>query len=262
MAVHLFSGDFKPLPLYFVTLDTHYRQERVLRQRGFFDLAQLFFVESGSGYLRVEGREYPLARGDAFFLDRGVPHAYGPTESLTASWVTFRGSALEELRAYLGNERYRLLSGIGVSRYVSALEAMLDEYRGKKREGLLSSMLYSLVIGFFEEETEERVGAMARVLAYIEAHYDQKITLDELARLSCSSRSSFCKAFRETFGCTAVEKITDVRLRVAQQRLLCFPEEKIGEVAFKCGFEDCGYFCKVYKKRYGMTPRQTQKMHL
>ncbi|MBQ8432229.1 MAG: helix-turn-helix transcriptional regulator [Clostridia bacterium] len=259
MAVHLFSPGFRALPFYFVTLDVHYTQERVLRQRGFYDLAQLFFVEAGKGYLRVGNESYALEKGSAFFLDRGVPHEYGYTDGLVASWVTFRGSGLEEFRQYIGGRSFLFLQKRNVSRYVSALEGMLEEYRGRKREGILSAMLYSLAVDFFEEETERVEDPMARVLAYIEEHYAQRITLDDLARLSCSSRSSFCKTFRGAFGCTAVEKITEVRLTAARQRLLSFPEEKISTVAAKCGFEDAGYFCKVYKKRYGIPPHQTQK---
>lgn len=258
MAIHLFSSEFKPLPFYFVTLDTHYAQEEVVRLRGFHDLAQLFFVEAGSGYLRVAAKEYRLEPGDAFFLDCRVPHEYGSNEGLVASWVTFRGSGMQELRHYASNRSFLYFKDLNVAKYVAALEALKGEYFGKRREGVLSVMLYSVLVDFLEEEAKTKEGEMARVLSFIEEHYAKRITIDELARLARASRSTFCKRFRASFGCTAIEKLTEVRLAAAKQMLTSFPEEKIGAIATKCGFEDAGYFCKVYKKKYGISPIQSK----
>ena len=262
MAVHLFSPEFSPLPFYFVTMDPSYRQEAVHRPMGFVDIGQLLFILSGRGRLQVEGRSYRLSPGMGLFLDRGVPHSYEPEGEMTTAWVTFRGSGMEELRNHIGRRSFLLLEGLPVQKYAGEIDRMQREYYTKKREGVLSSMLYALLISFFEEERQQSLGDMDRVLAYMEEHFYRRLTLDDLAQQVPTSRSTFCMRFRQTFGCTAVERLTEIRLAAAQQRLLAFPDEKIGAVAAKCGFEDAGYFCKVYKKRFGESPLQTKRKSL
>lgn len=83
--------------------------------------------------------------------------------------------------------------------------------------------------------------------------YSQKITVDELAGLCRVSKCHFCRIFRKATGVTAMQYLTDYRLKIADV-MLTSSNKSIAEISDFCGFEDEGYFCRCYKKRFGEAP--------
>lgn len=258
MATQIFSVDLRSLPVYFQTLSREHTQEPVSRSEGFYDLCQLLFVLNGEGVLHCLGKDYPLKRGCAFYVDVGVPHAYESTDGLVTAWITYRGSACEDIRAYLDGKKFVFSPSVDVKAYAAEIARIENEYFEKKREGMLSSMLYSMIFSFFEEVSETIPTPMDYVLRYLEAHFDQKITLDELAKICHASKSTFCKNFKTVYGCTAFEMLIDIRLRNANMMFRLNSSEKVCFVARRCGFEDVSYFCRLYKNKFGLTPAQTR----
>ena len=256
MLLHLFEQDFLPLPLYFVSISSHHRQEPVNRVGGFCDIAQVLFVLDGEGYVRCKGEELRLKRGNAFFLDCGVPHAYGGDESFTTAWVTFRGSALEDIRRYIGGRDHLFFESCDLKRYVARLEEIEREYYDGKREGRMSAMVYSLVLSFLDEMNRRERLPMERILRYMEENFHRHITVSELAAVANFSKSTLCNHFKNTYGCTAFEKLMEIRLINAQMMLRLNEDDKVCHIAKRCGFDDVGYFCKAYKKKYGVTPSE------
>lgn len=254
MIVHIFPDGFVPLPIYFVSVSSHHAQEAVNRSAGFYDISQLLIVVDGEGVLHCDGKDFPLRRGCAFYLDAHVPHAYESIDGLVTAWVTYRGSGCEDLRAYIGKKSFAYYGQVDVKKYVAQIETMEREYFDRRREGKLSSLLYSLLISFFDDRLTCTVSDMERVLRYMEAHFDQKLTVSELAAEIHCSKSAFCKNFKAAFGCTAFEKLLEIRLLNARSMLRLNPEDKVHLVAKRCGFDDVSYFCKAYKKRFAMTP--------
>lgn len=254
MIVHIFSSDFKPLPVYFVTCSSRHIQEPVVRDDGFLDISQLLFVLEGTGVLYQNGREYPLKAGDAFCVGPGVSHEYRSSDGLVTAWITWRGSGCEDILQYLDCSQFAFYEGIDCKKYARQIELIENEYFAKRREGILSALLYSMLISFFEEREQTVLSDLDRVICYMEEHFSERITIDELAKIYHSSKSTFCEKFKCAYGCTAFEKLIEIRLVNAESMLKMNSTEKILAVAEKCGFRDVSYFCKAYKKKYGETP--------
>lgn len=79
------------------------------------------------------------------------------------------------------------------------------------------------------------------------------ITLDSLAAQMSMSKYHFARTFRKVFGMTLIEFITAERLRQAEYRLQT-TSRPVCTIAEELGFNDAGYFTKVFKKAYGVTP--------
>ena len=86
-------------------------------------------------------------------------------------------------------------------------------------------------------------------LENIERHPD----IDELAEVAGYSRGHFYRKFKEKTGANPHEFILDLKMRYAL-RMLQTENITIKEVAAACGFDDPSYFCKVFRKHYGVTP--------
>lgn len=255
MVVHIFPADFVPLPVYFLTLCTWHCQEDILRPQGLGTMSQLLFVLEGEGTLRCEGGEYPLRRGCAFYIDEKLPHGYSGNGKLITAWIGFRGDGCAALQRYIRGASLLFLENVDVEAYTARLAKMEREYYEGKREGVLSAMLYSLLISFFDEQKKSALTDMDRVLGLMEERYRERLTVSQLAAAAHISKSTFCKRFKEKFGCTAFQKLMDIRLINAEHLLRLKPHEKLRIIARECGFDDVGYFCKAYKQKYGKTPR-------
>ena len=192
--------------------------------------------------------------GDAFCVSPDVPHEYWGVDGLVTAWITWRGSGYEDILQYLDTTRFAFYSGIDCKKYVRQIEMIEREYYGKRREGILSTLLYSMLISFFEEQNQTVLSDLDRVIGYMEEHFAERITIDELAGIHHSSKSTFCEKFKRAYGCTAFEKLIEIRLVNAESMLGMNPTEKILTVAERCGFSDYTVFYRNFKSFFGRAP--------
>ncbi len=90
-------------------------------------------------------------------------------------------------------------------------------------------------------------------LDYIEKYYTRNISLNNMASLCNISTSYFSKLFRRTIGDNFSNHINRIRIKKARE-LLETTDIPITNIALDLGFEDSGYFIKVFKKFEGVTP--------
>ncbi len=88
---------------------------------------------------------------------------------------------------------------------------------------------------------------------YIELHYSEKLTLDELAKHANMSKNHFLRKFRSEFDTTPLQYLLDCRLKQAWT-LLNESTLTIDQIAFAIGFCDSNYFIKTFSKHYGNSP--------
>lgn len=97
--------------------------------------------------------------------------------------------------------------------------------------------------------------ARRRVEDYIQVHLDRRISLDELARLSGLSTHRLLIAFRHAFGMTPIQYVLAQRLLRVCRRLRDGADD-IATIAVESGFSSHSHLSAVFKKRYGLTPRE------
>ncbi len=97
--------------------------------------------------------------------------------------------------------------------------------------------------------------SIKNAINYLNAHYTQQISLEEICKVAMMSQSAFIKAFKRIVGKTLIEYIHLQRVDLAKE-LLQKTKLNITTVGEECGFGDSSYFGKVFKKYTGMTPKQ------
>lgn len=93
------------------------------------------------------------------------------------------------------------------------------------------------------------------VFDYINRHYNKDITLDSVAGEVGISPQYLSKIFKEKYGSNFIDYITKKRMEYAVE-LLSGNEISIKEVSKSAGYADPNYFCKIFKKETGYTPKQ------
>lgn len=90
-------------------------------------------------------------------------------------------------------------------------------------------------------------------LEYIENNYSEDISLEKMASVCNVSSSYFSKLFKKEIGVNFSAYINNYRVDKAKD-LLKDTDMSVLNIALDLGFEDCGYFIKVFKKIEGVTP--------
>lgn len=110
-------------------------------------------------------------------------------------------------------------------------------------------------------ETSVLSDILRKILNYIEAHYAEKLTLDEVAERNFISGSYLSKLFRRELNTTFSAYLNKTRIDHSIL-LMNDTEYSLSEIAEMCGFEEQGYYSRVFRKRIGTTPRQYRKQIL
>jgi AraC-like DNA-binding protein len=105
---------------------------------------------------------------------------------------------------------------------------------------------------FKTKDDEEMLGV---VRSFIEQHYNQPLSLEQVSRFCSVSASSFKIKFKQHTGLSFVDYRNAIRLKAAEE-LLARTGDKIIAVAEQVGFRDLSHFNRSFKKKTGMSPRE------
>jgi AraC-like DNA-binding protein len=94
--------------------------------------------------------------------------------------------------------------------------------------------------------------------SFIEANWDQPLTIDSLAAVVGAGARSIFKAFKDYRGYSPMAFVKDVRLQRAREMLvLARPGDSVTAIAYRCGFQNHGHFARAYRGRFGESPSTT-----
>ncbi|WP_070000622.1 response regulator transcription factor [Cellulosilyticum sp. I15G10I2] len=123
----------------------------------------------------------------------------------------------------------------------------------------LTQWLYHLtkvICEWIQDQKGEGGGHRAlikKAMDYMESHYHEDLTVDNIAEIVALSANYFSHVFKKTKGESFTDYLNKLRIEAAKHYLL-EKEYKIYEVAYKVGYKDYKYFSSVFKKSVGISP--------
>ncbi|CBL08058.1 helix-turn-helix transcriptional regulator [Roseburia intestinalis] len=96
------------------------------------------------------------------------------------------------------------------------------------------------------------------ILHYLDEHYTENISLDQLAEHFFISKYYLSREFKKEFGTTVIQYVLAKRINNAKE-LLRYSNSSIEEIAHLCGIDDASYFNKVFRKMEGCTASEYRK---
>ena len=95
-------------------------------------------------------------------------------------------------------------------------------------------------------------------MKYVEEHFTQRISLEQVADSVYLSRAYFSALFRKETGKKFSTYLQEVRLEKSSA-MLRDGRMSIQEIADRTGFFDAAHFSRAFKERYGVTPFEYRK---
>lgn len=240
---------------------------------------EIIHILSGSFLLTVNSHLYSLTEGDIAFIQDGMLHGGTPVDCVYECLVFDMKLLLKDnhicyrqLDAIMHHEL--LISSILPSNdtalsdtAANLFQAMREKYTGYEFavQGylyvlmgiILSRNLYTAKSNQ-EKHMAYRLKQLKQVLRYIEEHYSEDISLEDLASIAGMNPKYFCRFFKQITQKTPINYLNYYRIECAREQLST-TDCTITEAAFQCGFNDVSYFTKMFRRQMGMTPMQYLK---
>ena len=243
-----------------------YRFEGVLQPfpNHFHDHYTIGFIKEGHRTMICHSREYHVSSGDVILLQpqqnhtclpyRDFPlHFYGlnvPPEVMAALTKEVTGSAFQP------SFTVPALRDPEIAETILRLNEMIFEDTGgfQKEELLLG--LTALLMACCRDESEAPDGHpfddVAEACRYMEAHFDEHISLDDLCRVSAMSKSTLLRAFTRAKGITPYRYLETLRINRAKELLAAGAAP--AEAAAATGFTDQSHFNRYFTRFIGLSP--------
>lgn len=141
-------------------------------------------------------------------------------------------------------------------------DQLLDAFEKAEKDDEKREILYELNVIFKKNKREYAVtdesDLVEKIIAYIDEHYGEELTLDAIARHFAISRYYLCHAFKRQTGTSVIKFITSRRIYMAK-KMLKDSYATITDIGFECGFSDSAYFIKTFRRAEGISPGTYRK---
>lgn len=104
----------------------------------------------------------------------------------------------------------------------------------------------------------QNLSALKSMIAYIQKNYQNRITLEEIARTGHVSKTSCCKIFKKYVNQSPNAYLIEYRLRRGLE-LLRVTDMTVTEICFEAGFSGPSYFSESFHKAYGCSPLEFRR---
>ena len=223
-----------------------------------------FTVLSGSGMLTYDGKKYDLKKGNMVFIDCRKPYSHTTDSNLwSLRWCHFYGPTLSFVyEKYVERGGRPTFQPEEPAPFLSTLDSLYKLASGSDyiRDMRINEELNRLCTLLMEQSwhPEEATAApkklsVVEVKEYLEQHYAEKISLDELSKQFFINKYYLTRVFKEQFGQSITAYLTSLRITHAKQ-LLRFSEKSVEEIGLECGLGQLHYFSRVFKEVEGVPP--------
>ena len=229
-------------------------------ERGSYGL--VYVIRGEAKYIFSSGERVTLRPGDVFFISPTSAYSISCDCQFLHYTVNFMLNPWNA-EASLLPAPYLHLEGASASAFAQMFARIVSLWQEKQfaYEMLCMSQLYELLALLYREFRGSVENAYHRLLparAYIDAHFAEDFTLDDLARLCHMSLTNFRREWKKHFSDTPMQYRDRQRLALAKE-YLHGGYYSIGEIATRCGFEDASYFIRFFKKNVGTPPKEFQR---
>lgn len=244
------------------------------------DEVEIIYVKKGSIYIYIGEERYPAAEGDLFFVNSGELHFMESDDMgveyytllFPLAFLSFQMEDALEQEVFMPLRQKQLLLPVRLKEFeaekqmTNLIREVIDVNEEKEVGYQLRTriLLLELIEGFIKEGGFQQAGFTSatemqrELLAFIQGHYTEKITLNMLAEEFHLSEKYISWYFKEHFSISFMQYVSHLRMTKARDLLLT-TDWSVTEVALSCGYPSVNLFIRSFKEMYGVTPLQYRK---
>lgn len=230
----------------------------------------MIYILSGQFEMVVNGDPFVLKEKVCLLIPKGMEHSYVITGKKRAEFLEIKFALLDEA---LDKELSRLdLLKSEISMVGDLAKQIVDEYSrlGPQADETTACYMLSVLYTLTREQRVQKqqefryVDASSysllsrRIVHYLEEHFSEKISLEQLAQALEHEKSYLCRAFKKDTKTTILDCLNMIRIRHAAE-LLTYGDNSMAQISEMCGFASPSNFNRVFLKYIGVTPGQCRR---
>ena len=241
-------------------------QYRIVRSRG-CDLYLLLYTVRGTGCLELNSVPYSLPAGSVALVPRNIAcKYYTPRDNIWEFyWVHPAGAPSQAFWDTISPRARIVVPASDISAYADRMEGIMDllqkrpvSFRTKLSQSL-SDLFHRSALDLIQNHPNNRQNLSDQIISWMEKHYQEQVSVEDLAASLYLSASHLIREFRRATGVTPYAYLTDTRLRHGEQ-LLRYTDLSMEEIASRTGFCSASHFVSTFRRSRGMTPAVFRKM--
>ncbi|MGN0426726.1 MAG: AraC family transcriptional regulator [Agathobacter sp.] len=225
-------------------------------------------ILSGSGTVTYKGERVNARQGDCFYIDcrNEYSHISSADDPWELLWIHFNGPSAEGYYNYFAEHNFWHFTPTSVQELTTSVQTLLSlhENRNENTDILAANEITQILTTISTEvpDSDQPTSALSQklreIIAYLDEHYTEEISLDFLAEHFFISKFYLSREFKKEYGTTIVSYILIKRITNAKEQLR-YGDSSIEEIALSCGIADASYFNKVFRKLEGCTASEYRK---
>ncbi len=225
------------------------------------------FIEKGKRFLSCKNKEYLIEPGDLLLFNPRDNHTCEQIDGKALDYrcINIQPEIMRKMIFEITGKEYLpyFTSQVVLHSDLVALLCelhliVMEEERDFRKEEIFLFLLEQLVEEYTEhavtDENTEQSTEVRVTCEFLENHYMENITLDDLCKLTGLSKYHLLRCFTRQKGISPYSYLETIRIGKAKKML----EQGILpiDVALQTGFTDQSHFSNFFKKFIGLTPKQ------
>ena len=230
--------------------------------------AEMFFILGGDGRFEPRHGGFAVAARDLVIVNPGVLHGEQSRSENPLEYVVLGVEGLEMATDEQGYVRTRFSGGWEqvsdcLRQMLQEVRAGQDGYAGVCQRLLEIILLRILRRGGLSLASEAAAQGESRecdlVRRYIDKHFKESITLDQLAELAHINKYYLVHTYRRVYGTTPISYLNSRRIQESRF-LLENSDHSLTQIARILGFSSLSYFSQSFRRSEGMSPMEYRRL--
>lgn len=245
---------------------------------------ELTLILSGEMEYQIEDTTYHLSEGDGLFCNSNSLHSGHKSGDSNCTYlsITFHPRFLYGYENSILQTKYvneittnELWSSLKLENEISWQKEILDAMQSIHKDSQHPSDDFELQVlitllgawrnlyRYFSNQPDNKkkpkqhLQRLREILLFIETHYNQELSLDDIAKTANICKSECCRFFKKQMGMTIFDYI--LYLRIQNSLPLLKKTNSITEVASMVGFSSPSYYSQIFKRYMKCTPMEYKK---
>lgn len=232
--------------------------------------AEVFFITEGTGHLRTKEQTVPIGTNDVIIVNSNIEHTEVSSETRPLEYIVMGVDGLEAISSDEAGTGYSVIHfQSDREQILFYLRSLLTEIENKHpgydtvcqdllEVILLLLMRHSQFTVTFVPAARKSSKECAIARRYIENHFKESLTLDDLAAVAHVSKYYLVHSFSREYGTSPINYLLSCRI---QESLYLLSETRLSlsQISGMLGFSSPSYFSQSFRRIQGMSPMEYRK---
>ena len=227
---------------------------------------ELFFIVGGKGQFLIQDQLYPVNSNNLVIINPNVTHTEVSLNAQPLEYIVLGIEGIELATSKSSNGQFNILDHFESVEISSCLRNILREMEQKNTgyEDICQAYMEILIIRLMRNTalavpTEPQVVSgnrqCAAVKRYIDLHFKESLTLDQLAEDAHMNKYYLSHAFKREYGVSPINYMITKRIEESKY-LLAETDLSMSQIAQLLGFSSLSYFSQVFRRTQSVSPME------